>query len=105
MKQTPKSLTHSEAKKLWRQIASDYELEPDHHALLEAACHCWQRICEARDDLDKHGHTFMDRYNQPKPRPEAEAERKNKNLFRLLMRELGLDLTNNNGDFRPPRQY
>jgi len=98
---TPAGLK-TESAKFWRDIVSDYELEPHHLKILESACRCWDRILEDREVIETEGRFFEDRYGQPKPHPAVDDETKQKNLFMRLVRELCLD-ANVPDETRPPR--
>ena len=102
-KRAPKNLTN-ESKRFWIDTVKAYELEAHHLKILEAACRCWDRVVEAREQVDKDGAYFLDRYSQHKPHPALDIETKNKNLFMRLVRELALDL-NPAPDSRPPGLY
>ncbi len=104
MKRAPCNLS-DESKQFWKDVLNDFELESHHLKLLEAACRCWDRIVEAKQQAKADGAYFKDRYGQHKPHPALEVETKNRNLFMRLIRELGLDLENTPKDSRPPRQY
>src|SRR5262249_43667506 len=39
----------------WRQVMTDYQLEPHHLRLLEAACDAWDRLVQARETLREEG--------------------------------------------------
>lgn len=103
MKHAPKDLT-DESKKFWNDEGKLYELEPHQFKLLEAACRCWDRVVEAKEQIKKDGSYFKDRYGQFKPHPALDVMTKNSNLFMRLIRELGFDLQRPD-DSRPPRLY
>ena len=104
MKRPPKYLS-KESAKFWNDILKIYELQPHHLKTLEAACGEWDRAKEARRTVEKEGAYFSDRFGQVKAHPAILTEQKSKNLFRLLLRELGLDLQAPDTDGRPPGQY
>ena len=97
----PKHLS-PEATAWWSGVVVDYELEPHHLKLLQAAAECWDRLQDARKALAKHGTTFNDRFGRPTPRPEVAIERDSRIAFARLVRELGFDVAN--PDARPPRR-
>lgn len=100
---TPKGLS-SEAGALWRAVVSEFELDPHHLRLLEAACVCWDRIREARKLIDKDGVVTKDRFGQLRQHPATQVELSNKRMLAKLLRELQLDIEPaDQGYSRPPR--
>ena len=102
MEYAPQHL-EKETRKFWREILKTYDLEEHHKKLLTLACKAWDRAEESRLILDDQGITYIDRFDQPKTRPEVDIERKSRNDFRLLMRELGLDIEVSEEHGRLPR--
>ena len=98
----PKDL-RKEGKKFYKDIFTSYEFEEHHLKILEQACRCLDRITEARERIAVDGLYVKDRYGSLKEHPGAKTERDNRVLFARLVRELGLDLADN--ETRPPRQY
>jgi P27 family predicted phage terminase small subunit len=80
----------------WRQVMADYDLDPHHLRLLEAACDAWDRMCEARDTLREEGLTVTTK-SGCKRHPCADIERDSRLAFARLVRELDLDAD-------PPRE-
>lgn len=76
----------------WRALHEAFHFEAHHLRLLEAACTAWDRAEEARRTVEEAGPVFNDRFGQPKAHPAVAIERKARNEFRLLLRELGLDV-------------
>lgn len=77
---------------IWvKSVLSDYDLEEHHYKLLIAAAESWDRLCSAREIIDRDGMTYTDRFGQPKARPEVAIERDNKVVMARLLRELALD--------------
>ena len=103
MKQAPKYLS-KESAKFWNDILKIYELQPHHLRTLEMICGELDTAKKARRTIEKEGAYIEDRFGQVKAHPAVQVEQKSKNLFRLLMRELGLDLQSPE-DSRPPRLY
>jgi phage terminase small subunit len=92
----------SDESRVWfGRITSDFELEPHHLKLLQAAAECWDRACEARDILKRDGLVWTDRHGSLKPHPMCAVERDNKTLFARLVRELALDVSEPEAP-RPP---
>ena len=84
-------------------VCEEYVLEPHHVRLLTLAAEAWDRCCEAREAIQEHGITYMDRFDQPKPRPECKIEKDSRMDFARLLRELALDVEPPPEAPRPPR--
>jgi phage terminase small subunit len=67
-------------------------LEQHHIRLLTMAATTWDRAEQARSVLDKHGLTYLDRFDAPRARPEVAIERDCRTGFARLIRELDLDV-------------
>lgn len=89
-----------DAKRMWRRIVADFELEEHHRAILQAALESWDRMTAARRVIDADGPTYTDRFGQPHSRPEIRIEQDAKISFVRCMRELNLDEAP--ADSRPP---
>ena len=76
----------------WRGVVTDYELQPHHLRLLQAACEAWDRLQHARAVLDAQGVSYTDRFGAPRARPEVAIERDSRVAFARLIRELDLDV-------------
>lgn len=87
----PKHLSTS-TRKWWESIAEQYVLEDHHLLLLQGACEEWDRVQQARRQVKKDGAYPPDRFGQVRAHPALDVERKARNAFRLLLRELGLDI-------------
>jgi phage terminase small subunit len=83
------------------QVVADYVIESHHLKLLLMAGESWDRSCEAREAIQKHGMVCEGRFG-PKPRPEIGIEHNAKIAFARLLREIGLDV-NDPDEARPPR--
>lgn len=80
-------------RKFWRNILKDYQIAENHSLeLLGLAGHCLDRIAECREQIDKDGAFFKDRWSQFKEHPAAKSERDQKTLLARLLRELCLDI-------------
>ena len=75
-----------------RGILAEYELESHHVRLLVLACESWDRCCQAREGIKKHGLVFTTAGGEPKCRPEVAVERDARLAFARLIRELALDV-------------
>jgi P27 family predicted phage terminase small subunit len=82
-------------------VLEDYDLEPHHQRLLQAACEAWDRLQEAREVLRREGTYVQGRYG-PKAHPAVAVQRDSRVAFARLLRELDLD-GQPGPDPRPPR--
>jgi phage terminase small subunit len=92
----------SETRSWVEDVEAEFELLGHHRRLLIAAAEAWDRSVAAREAIAEHGLTFRDRFGQPRERPEVAIASRAAGDFRLLLRELGLDLPGP-GDYRAPR--
>ena len=77
--------TFQRSKKLWRQVASEYQLEPAHVELLRRCCEASDRCDQAQAALDDQGLTFIDKSGAIRPNPAAAIETQNRlQILRLL---------------------
>ena len=90
------------AKKWWREVTAEYELEPHQRKLLQAAAEAWDRLQQARSALAKHGLTYEDRLGNPRARPEVAIERDARIAFGRLVRQLRFD---DDSTPPPPEDY
>jgi phage terminase small subunit len=95
LSQTPEPPGHLSAASAgwWRQVVRAYDLDPHHLLLLTAAAEELDTATQARRVVEREGPSVVDRYGQPRPHPMLEQARKSRQAFRLLVRELGLDVT------------
>lgn len=89
------------AKAWWRQVHSDYDLDDHHRHLLRLACESMDEAETARAALAEHGHVVLDRFGCQKSSPWCDIEHKAQNRFRILCRELGLDVQPGDGPRMP----
>jgi P27 family predicted phage terminase small subunit len=80
------------AAQLWDEVTSSYELEGADLSLLAEACKQLTRAHQAAAQVAEHGVCVTDRWGQLRDNPAVGIERQSVNQYRLLMRELGLDL-------------
>jgi P27 family predicted phage terminase small subunit len=91
------------AKGWWRSVLADYELEPHHLRLLQAAAEAWDRMQQAREAIADHGSiTFTDSQGNLKAHPAEAIERNARTAFARLVRELDLDAGAPAERSRPP---
>jgi len=75
----------------WVQdIASRYDLQPQHLKLLLAAAESWDRYAQARAILNREGLTFLNRWSEPMPRPEIAIEQASRLAFFKALEQLDL---------------
>lgn len=98
----PPAHISAEAGAWWRDVVRDYDLEPHHLRLLQAACECWDRAQVARQAVAADGITFRDSSGNLKAHPAVAIERDARNLFARLVRELDLDAEGPADRSRPP---
>jgi hypothetical protein len=70
----------------------EYQLEPHHLRLLQAAAECWDRLQQARELLSRDGLVIAGREGGMRPHPAAAIERDCRIAFARLIRELDLDV-------------
>jgi P27 family predicted phage terminase small subunit len=87
----PKALGKA-GRRYWKTVCSTFEIEPHHFELLEKACVQLDRAEQAREVVEREGVTAQDRFGQAKTHPAVEVERQAHLAFRLLCRELGMDV-------------
>src|SRR5262245_11050016 len=64
----------------WKAVVRDYDLDPHHLRLLEAAADSWDRMCEAREVLREEGLTVTTKHGSKK-HPAADIERDSRLAF------------------------
>lgn len=87
----PPSHLSAEARKLWRSVVRDFDLEPHHLAVLLVALEAADRMREASRLIEREGLTTTDRYGTAKAHPAVSIERDSRIAFLRGLRELGLD--------------
>jgi P27 family predicted phage terminase small subunit len=90
---SPKAPAHlSESTRLWwRSVVREYELQPHHMRLLQAAGECWDRLQESRELLARDGLVIEGREGGMRQHPAVSIERDSRIAFARLVRELDLD--------------
>ena len=96
--------THLKAptRRWYADVLRDYDLEPHHERLLQAAAEAWDRLQESRVTLRKDG-TYIDGRYGKRAHPAVAVERDSRTAFARLIRELDLD-SEPSPDPRPPRR-
>src|SRR4051794_3441443 len=73
-------------RELWDKIVAAFSFtDPASIALLGVACDCHMRARTAREDIEKTGTTFKDRWGQLRPNPLLNVERDSKSSFIIAM--------------------
>lgn len=99
----PPAHLSAEAAAWWREVLRDYDLEPHHLRLLQAAAEAWDRMQQARKALADHGAlTFTDPNGNIRAHPCVAMERDARVAFARLVRELDLDAGAPAERSRPP---
>lgn len=75
----------------WRDVVKSYELEDHHRRLLTLLCESWDRIQEAREQIEVDGAYIANRFGDMKAHPALAMERQERVVFARLLRELDLD--------------
>ena len=86
----------------WRSVVREYQLEPHHMRLLQAAAECWDRLQQARELLQRDGLVIEGREGGMRPHPAAAIERDSRIAFARLIRELDLDVEPPTGNRTSP---
>jgi phage terminase small subunit len=81
----------------WSWAVDSFEFEEHHVRLLTLACEALDRGNLAREALERHGQTFVDRFGQPRGRPELAIVRDSAIVYARLVRELRLDVEPDDG--------
>ena len=86
-------------------MVNTFELEDHHIEQVIQACVCLDRQDEAREEIEKAGSYYTDRWGQPRPHPAHKIEESNKVLFCRIIRDLNLDVEETKKVGRPPNSY
>ncbi len=82
-----------EAKGLWKNILSEYDIEDSAGlAILQTALEAFDRLKEAQKEIERNGMTMRDRWGQVKPNPLLPVERDSRAQFLQGLKALNLDL-------------
>ena len=81
-----------EARRLWRRVAEEFELDGHHCDVLEAAARALDRAEAARRQIEAEGMTVEDRFKQAKAHPLLQVERDSRALMLRALKDLGLDV-------------
>ena len=92
MARATKSKLKGDALKLWKAVTSEYELEPHTEVMLQQACDCLTRIDESKAAIKADGLFTRNHRGDLTEHPASKVEQSNRRLFKVLIRELGLDI-------------
>jgi P27 family predicted phage terminase small subunit len=81
-----------EAKRVWRELMENWNLDPAARPLLDTVCRALMRVREAQQLLARDGLVVRDRFGQAKPHPAAAIERDAQQTLLRNLRALNLDL-------------
>jgi phage terminase small subunit len=99
----PPAHLSDDAANWWRSVVTDFDLEPHHLRLLQAAAEAWDRMQGGRRAIAEHGSiTFTDSSGNLKAHPAEAIERNARTAFARLVRELDLDADAPADRSRPP---
>ena len=102
---TPPSHLSASTRSWWLGVVDGFFLEQHHLRLLLACCESWDRAETARRTVKRESMFYRDRFGAPKVHPGVDVERKSRDQFRLLLRELGLDVEPPAEHRMPGRSY
>lgn len=86
------------ARDLWLSVTEEYELQDWQIELLQQACETLEVIAKAALAVQEHGLTYNDRFGAPHARPEVAELRQSRTLLRGLLRDLKLELAEDEED-------
>ena len=90
---TPPDHLREHGARLWREIATEYEIDDSAGlALLTTACECLDRVRAAQVAIDRDGEIVPDRYNVPKAHPACDLEKSARTGFMAALKQLNLDI-------------
>lgn len=91
-KAPPKKLS-AEAKRLWREIVSEYRIDDASGLLiLQTALEAFDRMRQAQAIIKKEGASFRDRFEQIKSHPMLIVERDSRSQMLQALKGLNLDI-------------
>ncbi|CAN7701957.1 P27 family phage terminase small subunit [Mesorhizobium sp. LjNodule214] len=100
--QKPPAHLSPAAKKWFRSVIQNFDLDEHHVLLLVLACEALDRGEQARITLAAEGVTFIDRFGSPRAHPCVAIERDSRTAYARLLRELSLDFEDDDAGTRPP---
>lgn len=97
----PKHLQKGTAR-WFKSVVDEWNLEDHHIRILTLAAEAWDQVQTCREVIAAEGHTYRDRFQQPKERPEVSIMHNARLAFARLVRELDLDFDGGSDAGRPP---
>ena len=97
----PNSLKR-QGKRLWEDLVSGWEIQPEQAILLQDLCECQDRLSELSAILREEGQIVKDRYSHPKAHPASAMLKAEVGNFTRLWAALGLEVPGGS-DVRPGR--
>jgi len=92
MTKPPKTLS-AEARKLWRDLSTEYAIEDSAGIrLLQTACEAMDSMRSAQVLIDRHGVAALDKFGQLKANPACAVMRDSRAAMISAMKALNLDL-------------
>jgi phage terminase small subunit len=91
-----------EGKALYRTIYEEWELDPSAKVLLETACSAFDRLCQARKEVDKLGIVLDSPSGMKRVNPALRVEKEARSGFLQAWRMLNLDVDPPGDIGRPP---
>lgn len=91
-----------ETRAWWDGVVRDYALESHHLKLLQATAESWDRMQQAREEIDRDGLTVKTADGGLKAHPAIAIERDARIAFARLLRDLDLDTEPPAAPSRPP---
>jgi P27 family predicted phage terminase small subunit len=79
------------SRRLWDQLVSEWDLQPEELALLVTGLDALDRGRQARRALRQHGLTYESKSGAPVARPEVAIEKQSQRIYAQVLRQLDLD--------------
>jgi len=89
-------------KEWYAAVIEEYQLDPHHLKLLQAAAECWDEYQQCRELLARDGLVISTGQGGMKPHPAATIARHARIGFARLIREMDLDCAEPGARYRPP---
>jgi len=103
LRQAPKHLKKA-GREFWQKTLKQYAFEDEHSfQRLADACMTRDTVAACVKKIEAEGVTYLDRFDKPKQNVCIKIMHDAQGLFLRIVRELGLDLSDE--ESRPPRQY
>ncbi|WP_373054598.1 P27 family phage terminase small subunit [Thioalkalivibrio sp.] len=90
---TPPKHLSADAKRWWRRIQAEYDIDDDAgKLLLQTALESFDRMRNCQAAIERDGELVRDRFDQLKPHPLLSAERDSRAQMLAALKALNLDL-------------